>query len=149
MVASRRKKVAGKGSSYTLLGDYTPRLTSRSCGEFPGIGRTFAFAPLPPVHEPAVHFQSASSCLRPGSCTTCHIFGAFFRSKFLFQSLPRRGWPRLPVGSTGAGAFFAAGAHCVTGKYFSPCRTASAPSSRCSTRTFAPRNPLTTARGTI
>jgi len=60
MVRSRKKKVAGKGSSQTLLGDYKPWLTSRSCGGFPGIGRTFASAPLPlPVDRShrSVHFS--------------------------------------------------------------------------------------------
>ena len=120
MVGSGSKTVAGKESSQTLLGDQEiTRLTSRSCGAFPGIGRTFAFAPLSPAHELSI--QSASPLLRPDSCT-CQIFGAFLKSKFLSQALPRRGWRRLAAvpACFGAGALFSAGTHCFTGKYFSP-----------------------------
>src|SRR5437867_3340386 len=45
------KGVAGKGSSQILLGERIPRLTSRSCGEFPGIGRT-----LPSRHSLRIEF---------------------------------------------------------------------------------------------
>src|SRR5450631_1486428 len=62
MVGSGSKKVAGKGSSQTLLDDQKiTRLTGRSCGAFPGIGRTFAFAPLSPAHGGALHSIRLSS----------------------------------------------------------------------------------------
>lgn len=50
-----------------------------------------------------------------------HIFGPFFKSKFLFQWLPRPPARCAFTGFTGAGAFgFSATAHFSTGRYRSP-----------------------------
>src|ERR1017187_4614691 len=103
----------------------------------------FAFAPLPSDRHAARVHHRASPRLRPDVCAACQILGAFFRSKFLFQSLPRLPVPRVFVGFTWRVAFgFSAATHSFTGKYRSPWRTASDPSSRCSPGTLPLRKPV-------
>ena len=85
-----------------------------------------------------------------GACAACQIFGAFFKSKFLFQSLPRRGFLRAaPSALTGGASRFSGSSHSTTGRYRWPCRTASEPSSRASTRTSALRSPGVIAERSI
>src|ERR1017187_10791857 len=95
-------------------------------------------------------YHSVVPFRRPDSAATCHPFGPFFRSKFFPQSLPRwpvrRGFAAFTGGEALGGS---ATSHTVTGKYRSPYRTASDPSSRFSTRTLALRNPLTIAARSI
>ena len=81
---------------------------------------------------------------RSGPYATCHIFGPFFKSKFLFHSLPRclSGGRRGAADFAGGALVFSAAAQRLTGRYRSPNRTAMEPSSLFSTRTLALRNPL-------
>ena len=79
----------------------------------------------------------------PEACAACHIGGDFFRSKSLFQLLPRAPLrlfflAGLAVFAGRAGFDLSATAHSLTGRYRLPWRTASDPSSRCSMRTLAP-----------
>src|SRR5450759_131818 len=109
----------------------------------------FDFAP-PPQPGLRIPYHSVGPFRRPDSAATCHTFGPFFRSKFFPQSLPR--WPvRRGFAAFTAGEALgrSATSHTVTGKYRSPYRTASDPSSRFSTRTLALRNPLMIAARSI
>src|SRR5215467_13226200 len=115
-----REQVAGGDRCKLSFNEKIPRLTGRSCGEFPGIGPT-----LPSRHFLLVARQPslapASPHLPPEACAACQIFGDFFKSKFLFQSLPRLRPRRVGTGFSGRAAFaLSATAHSVTGKYRSP-----------------------------
>jgi hypothetical protein len=120
LIQEQRKGVARKGSSQMLLNDEEiPGLPAGRAESFP-YRANFAFAPLPPGSgwDDAVHHKA--SPVYPSACAACQTFGAFFKSKFLFQSLPRAPL-RLSAGLaafTGRAAFdFSATAHSSTGKY--------------------------------
>src|SRR5215475_9260257 len=113
-----REQVAEWDRRKLSFNEKIPRLTGRLCGEFPGIGRT-----LPSRHFLlAARLRAHSSApLRPDAWAACQIFGAFFKSKFLFQSLPRLLPPRVGTGfSDRAAGTLSATAHSFTGKYPSP-----------------------------
>src|SRR5947209_2025458 len=67
---------AMKGSSQTLFGEENPRLTSRSCGEFPGTGRTF----------PSRHFRP--DCSQAGAHFTHPLGGNPFPAPLARPSVP-------------------------------------------------------------
>ena len=89
-----------------------PRLTGRSCGAFPCIGRLWA-SRLPRAGAYSVSsdrrcIQSVPSRRWPEPAAAFQTGGAFFRSKFLFQSLPRLalrclGWLCAFAGAAGIG----------------------------------------------
>src|SRR4030095_8304556 len=81
----------------TLLGDKEiPRLTGRSCGEFPGIGRTFAFAPLHPDRGHAAVSTSVRRAPSAARLLRClPDFRRLLQIEVLIPVAAPRGWPTL------------------------------------------------------
>src|SRR4051812_18193564 len=90
----------------SFIDERIPRPTGRSCGEFPGIGRTLPSRHFPLNHKYAEFAHPASpDLLCPDASAACQTFGPFFRSKVLSQSLPRCAGRRV-FSPFGRGLFF-------------------------------------------
>jgi len=64
-----------------------------------------------------IRFHEDSPARVPEARAACHTLGAFFKSKFLFQSLPRlRTGGLVACFAVGSGFRFSAGTHCCNGK---------------------------------
>jgi len=113
--ATERSGGEGIVANSPLTKQKSPGLPAGRAEGFPGTGRT-----LPSRHFSllaGMGHHKVSSRLGPDGFITCQSFGAFFNSKYLFQSLPRRLTRRVAGGCWGTAAFGrSAAAHSFTGK---------------------------------